>query len=123
MDKLFFSVFNYYKSKKNKNASLYASLYITLLQGALLLLLGIFFSEFFRNMNMSVMSSKKAWVLYLLGLLFIYFRNWMYYSGRKRKILNAKQSGKRSLKRSIYVLWLLPLACFGVALILLQILK
>lgn len=123
MNNLFFSVYNHYKTKKNKNASLYATLYITALQCGLLLLLGIFFSEFFRNMNMSVLTDKKAWVLYGLACVFIYFKNWMNYGGRKRKVLNATQSSKRTLKRSIYVLWLFPIACFVLALVVLQILK
>lgn len=122
-DKLFFSVFNHYKQKKNKHSTSYATLYITLLQTAWLMLLGIFFSEFFKNMNMTVLSKNKALVLFGLCVVVFYFRNWMYYSGRKRKVLNAKQSSKRSFKRPILVLWLLPLFSWISAIILLQVLK
>lgn len=122
-DQLFFSVFNYYKQAKNKNANRLATWYITIFQCGLLLLLGIFFSEFFRNMKVVTLSESSAWLLYGVSALFIYFKNWIQYSGRKRKVLNAKQSSSKSYKRNIYVLWLLPISSVLLAVFFLQILK
>jgi hypothetical protein len=122
-DKLFFSVFNYYKQRKNKNATRIATWYITIFQCGLILLLGIFFSEFFKNMNMVTLSASSAWLLFGVVTVVLYFKNWIQYSGRKRRVLNAKYSSSKSFKRNIFVLWLLPVLSTVIAIALLQILN
>ena len=122
-DQLFFSVFNYYKQRKNKYANRIASWYITIFQCGLLLLLGIFFSEFFKNMNLVTLSASSAWSLFGVIAVVLYFKNWIQYSGRKRRVLNAKQSSSKPFKRNIFVLWLLPIASLAIAITLLQLLN
>ncbi|MBT8274290.1 MAG: hypothetical protein KJO77_10815 [Bacteroidia bacterium] len=123
LDQLFFSVFNYYKGKKNKFANRVASWYITILESALILLLGIFFAEFFKNMRMDTMSETAAWTLFGIAVVVLYFKNWIKYSGRKRRVLNAKYSGSKSFNRNIVSLWLFPVCAIILAIILLQVTK
>jgi len=123
LDQLFFSVFNYYKKKKNKFANRIASWYITILEATLLLLLGIFFAEFFKNMRMDTMTKSGAWTLYGIAVVILYFKNWIKYSGRKRRVLNAKYSGSKSFNRNIISLWMFPTCAIILAIILLQVTK
>ncbi|MGB1308265.1 MAG: hypothetical protein ACPG6B_05100, partial [Oceanihabitans sp.] len=105
---------------KNKKANQLATTYVSVLQCALVLLLGVFFAGFFNQMNMTTMSQDKAIVLFVLTCIFIFFKNWMQYAGRKRKVLNAKMLKKKTTNYSILMLWLLPIACLGLAAIIYQ---
>lgn len=118
LDNYYIQIFNYYKKKLGKRSLKIALFYITFLELSIIIALLAFLMAFASQMKMSVMSSSKFWVLYTLIALFIIFKNWMRYNGKKRNILNAK------LKRndtSIYLLWILPVGCFAIAFILLQI--
>lgn len=119
-DTLFFTVFKHYKDAKSKKANKLATIYVSVLQCALLLLLGVFFAGFFKQMNMTTMSQDKAIVLFILTCIFIFFKNWMQYAGRKRKVLNAKMLKKKTANYSIFMLWLLPVACIALAAIIYQ---
>lgn len=119
-DALFFRFFQHYKTKKSKKANNIATFYITALQCSLLLLLGVFFAGFFRQMNVNTMSAPKAWTLFALVIIFLYFKNWMQYGGRKRKVLNAKMLKKKKVSHNIWLLWLLPVAILGLTYILYQ---
>lgn len=119
-DTLFFSVFKHYKDAKNKKANQLATVYISVLQCALLLLLGVFFAGFFKQMNMTTMSQDKAIVIFILVSIFIFFKNWMQYAGQKRKVLNAKMLRKKTATYSIFMLWLLPVASIVLAIIIYQ---
>ena len=119
-DSLFFNVFKHYKDAKSKKANQIATVYISILQCALVFVLGVFFAGFFKQMNMETMSQDKAWVLFIMVSIFIFFKNWMQYAGRKRKVLNAKMLKKKSANYSIYLLWLLPIACILLAFIIWQ---
>ena len=119
-DTLFFTVFKHYKDAKSKKANKLATIYVSALQCALLLLLGVFFAGFFKQMNMTTMSQDKAIVLFILTCIFIFFKNWMQYAGRKRKVLNAKMLKKKTANYSIFMLWLLPVACIALAAIIYQ---
>lgn len=119
-DSLFFHFFQHYKTKKNKSASSIATFYVAALQCSLLLLLGVFFAKFFRQMHVSTMSSSKAWTLFVLTTIFIYFKNWMQYGGTKLKVRNAKRLKNKSLTYNIYALWVLPLIILGLTYVLFQ---
>lgn len=119
-DTLFFTVFKHYKEAKNKKANQLATTYVSVLQCALILLLGVFFAGFFKQMNMTTMSQDKAIVLFVLACIFIFFKNWMQYAGRKRKVLNAKMLKKKSADYSMLMLWLLPVACIVLAIVIYQ---
>lgn len=120
-DTLFYNIFSYYKPKLKQKANRLAVLYISILQIAFVLLLGVFFAKFFKQMNMVTMSSSKAWTLFTLIAVFIYFKNWMQYTGKRRMMINAKMNKKTSKSTyNIYLLWVLPMAVLGLAYILLQ---
>ncbi|SFC93240.1 hypothetical protein [Algibacter pectinivorans] len=120
-DALFFHFFQHYKTKKNNKANSIATFFVTILQCSLLLLLGVFFAGFFSQMHVNTMSAPKAWTLFVLVSVFLYFKNWMQYGGRKRKVLNAKMLKKKKLSYNIWMLWFLPIAILGLAFVLFQV--
>ena len=119
-DHFVFNIFQYYKPKYKSKANRIAILYITFLQMTLVLLLGVFFSIFFRQMHLDIISATKSWTLFVLLVFILYFKNWMFYSGKKRRVLNAKLTKKSAQKYGIFTLWLLPFGCIALALLLLQ---
>ncbi|MBR9846981.1 MAG: hypothetical protein GYB35_13135 [Algicola sp.] len=119
-DTLFFSVFNHYKTTYKQKANTIAVVYLSLLQIALILVLGAFFSIFLEQMHVNTFSASKGWTLFIMTSVFIYFRNWIVYSGRKRKVLNAKTNKNKQTTYSIWMLWLLLLGCISLAIILLN---
>jgi hypothetical protein len=119
-DIFFFSIFNHYKARFKKQANTIAVFYISTLQIALIFLLGCFFAVFLNQMHVNTMSSSKAWTLFIITSVIIYFKNWIKYSGRKRKVLNAKTNKNKSQMYSIWILWLLPIACIGLSMIILK---
>jgi len=111
-DSLFFNVFEHYKPSKKKKANTIAMYYITSLQCSLLLLSGIFVSAFLNEMNSVTLSPGNTWTLFVMACIFIIFKNWIQYSGKKRKVLNAKfNSKKKSESYNIWLLWGLLLSC------------
>ncbi|WP_303316323.1 hypothetical protein Q4Q34_05830 [Flavivirga abyssicola] len=119
-DILFYNMFSQYKTKYKQKANNIAITYVTLLQVSLLLLLGVFFAGFFRQMHMVTMSSTKAWTLFTLISVFIYFKNWMQYTGKKRMMINAKMNKKRTQHYNIWLLWFLPIAALGLSYVVSQ---
>jgi len=113
-------MFKYYKPKFKDKAKVISLVYIHFLQASLVLLLGVFFSIFLSQMNVDTMSSTKAWSLFVIAIVILYFKNWMSYSGRKRRVLNAKFTKKKAQNYSIWILWLLPFGCIILSILLLQ---
>ena len=119
-DQLFFNSFNHYKKGSyKKNANIIATSYITLVQASLLLVLGVFFAEFFHQMHVATMTATKAWVLFVIVSIVLYFKNSIQYSGKKRKILNAKHM--KNTNHSIWILWLIPIVAVFLALLFLKV--
>ncbi|NMH86919.1 hypothetical protein [Flavivirga algicola] len=119
-DILFYNIFSRYKPKYKQRANSIAIVYVTFLQVALLLLLGVFFAGFFKQMHMVTMSSAKAWTLFVLVSVFLYFKNWMQYTGKKRMTIHAKMNKKKVEHYNIWLLWFLPVAVLGLAYVLYQ---
>ena len=119
-DKLFYSVFVFYKKRYKQKASTIAITYISVLQCLLLLLFGVFSAKFISQMHVDSMSSGNAWTLFVLASFFICFKNWMQYTGKRRMMINAKMLKKKSNTYNIYLLWLLPIATLGLAYVLFQ---
>ncbi|TYB79907.1 hypothetical protein ES674_03825 [Bizionia myxarmorum] len=119
-DSLFFNVFKHYKNVKNKKANQIATIYISIFQCSILLLLGMFFAGFFSQMDVNTLSQDKAWILFIMASVFIFFKNWIQYAGRKSKILHAKMINKKSQNQSIFMLWLFPVVCCILAAIIWQ---
>ena len=121
-DQFFFNVFNHYKAKHKKRSITFAVLYITILQMSIILVLGVFFAAFFSQMNVETISSEKAWILFVLTSCIIYFKNWIQFSGRKRSVINAKLSKRKSKHFNNWLLWLLPVSCIALSILLMQVL-
>ncbi|WP_299225213.1 hypothetical protein [uncultured Psychroserpens sp.] len=119
-DSIFYSVFKHYKGNQKQKANTIALLYISCLQIALILVLGVFISLFLKEMYVNTITSTKAWTLFIMASIFVYFRNWILYTGRKRKLLNAKTHKNKVIVYNIWLLWLLLLGCIFLALILLN---
>lgn len=119
-DQFFYFIFTRYKARFKQKANTIALVYISLLQIALVFLLGCFFVAFFSQMHFETMSSDKAWILFVLTSIGIYFKNWIKYNGKTRKIMNAKFNKKRAPKYNIILLIALPFICVGMGLIFLQ---
>jgi hypothetical protein len=61
------------------------------------------------------MSSTNTWVLFIMTALFIHFKNCVNYSGRKRRVLNARLSSKKDLGYSLFILMALPIAIIALS--------
>lgn len=119
-DQLFYNSFDHYKKGiYKKSANTIAVYYITLTQALLLLVLGIFLAQFLNKMHVVTMTSTKAWVLFVIVTIVLYFRNWIRYGGKKRKVLNAIPTKK--MDYSIWTLWLIPAVTFFLAMLLLRV--
>lgn len=119
-DQFFYSIFNYFKAKYKQKANAIAMWYTSILQIAILFLLGAFFTVFWVQMNMSTMSTEKVWTLFILIAIGIHFKNWIKYNGKGRKVLNARFNKKKSPNYNIAILFLLPIASIVLGLIILQ---
>ena len=119
-NQLYLTVFNRFKGRYKQKANTVALFYTSVLQIALLFLGGVFFIKFLEQMKVVVMSESNAWVLFIMTAVFIHFKNWVSYSGRKRRVLNAKLSNKKGLEYSLFMLIVLPVGIIGLALLMLQ---
>lgn len=117
-DEFYITIFNHYKKALGKRSIKVALLYINLLKLSIAFALAAFFLAFAKQMKMQIMSDTKFWVLMTLLSFLIVFMNWLRYNGKKRTILNAKS--KRS-SLSIYLLWIIPLGCIAISVILFQV--
>jgi len=73
-------------------------------------------------MNIVTFSATDAKVLFILIAIGLFFKNWIQYSGRKLTIRNAKKNSSKSVERSIYVLWFVPIGLITLSIILLKVL-
>jgi hypothetical protein len=121
-NRLYLTTFNRFKARFRQKANTIALFYVTIVEIAITLLLGIFFIKFLDQMKVIIMNGTNGWLLFIILALFIHFKNWLSYSGRKRRILNAKLSIKKDLEYSLFVLISLPLGLLGLSLIMLEVL-
>ena len=119
-DILFYKIFTFFKPKYKQKSNGIAITYVSVLQCTLLLLLGVFFARFFNQMNMSTMSTEKAWTLFVLASGFLFFKNWIQYTGKKRMMIHTKMNKRSNWKYNIWLLLLLPIIVLGMAFILFQ---
>lgn len=117
-DILYYNIFSHYKAKYKQKASTIAIGYVSILQCLLLLLLGVFFAVFLRKMHADALSKDKAWILFVLISGFLFFKNWMQYTGKRRMMVNNKMIKTKKVLYNIWLLWLIPLAILGLVYIL-----
>lgn len=119
-DSLFFKVFQYYKPTHKAKANTIALLYVLVLQTSLLLALGSFFIMFLGQMHVDMISPSKAWTIFVIVVIILAFRNWIYYTGKKRKVLNTKTKIRSHTNTNIWMLWCFPIVLFIISMLLLQ---
>ena len=120
-DTIFFKFSDYYKAKHKAKANKIATLYISFLQISILFLLGVFFSKFFQQMKVDTMSSNKAWLIFVILSIGIYFKNWIQYAGKKLTVKKAKKKGIANNKKSnVLIYWLLPFGFIALGVLIMQ---
>ena len=119
-DILFYNIFSYFKPMYRQKSNTIAMMYVSVLQCALLLLLGVFFARFFSHMNMGTVSESKMWTLFVLTSGFIFFKNWLQYTGKRRMMINIKMNKKTKPMYNIWLLLLLPIVVLVLTYILFQ---
>ena len=116
-DKLYLSVFNQVKHYKPKLAPRWAHFYVSVFQIALCLFFGVFFMKFSKQMKLNILDDTSLWIVSLGIIVFIFFKNWMSYNGKKRNILNSRNT-KRLKPYSAYILIVFLLALFALSFVL-----
>jgi hypothetical protein len=119
-NQLYRTVFNRFKGRFKQKSNTIALYYVSVVEIALTLLLGVFFIKFLDQMKVVVMSGSNAWLLFVMTAVFIHFKNLVSYSGRKRRVLNAKLSNKKGLEYSLFILIVLPIGIIGLSLLMLK---
>ena len=119
-NQLYRTIFSRFKGRFKQKANTIALYYVSVVEIALILLLGVFFIKFLDQMKVVVMSGSNAWLLFVMTAVFIHFKNWVSYSGRKRRVLNAKLSNKKGLEYSLFILIVLPIGIIGLSLLMLK---
>jgi hypothetical protein len=119
-NQLYRTVFSRFKGRFKQKANTIALYYVSVVEIALILLLGVFFIKFLDQMKVVVMSGSNAWLLFVMTAVFIHFKNLVSYSGRKRRVLNAKLSNKKGLEYSLFILIVLPIGIIGLSLLMLK---
>ena len=119
-NQIYRTVFSRFKGRFKQKANTIALYYVSVVEIALILLLGVFFIKFLDQMKVVVMSGSNAWLLFVMTAVFIHFKNWVSYSGRKRRVLNAKLSNKKGLEYSLFILIVLPIGIIGLSLLMLK---
>jgi len=119
-NQLYRTVSNRFKGRFKQKSNTIALYYVSVVEIALTLLLGVFFIKFLDQMKVVVMSGSNAWLLFVMTAVFIHFKNWVSYSGRKRRVLNAKLSNKKGLEYSLFILIVLPIGIIGLSLLMLK---
>ena len=119
-NQLYLTVFSRFKGRFKQKANTIALYYISVVEIALLLLIGVFFNKFLDQMKVVFMTGADAWLLFIMTAVFIHFKNWVNYSGRKRRVLNAKLSSKKGLEYSSFLLIVLPIGIVGLSLLMLK---
>jgi hypothetical protein len=116
-DRLYLSVFNQVKKYKPKLAARWARFYVSVFQIALCLFFGIFFMKFSKQMKLNILDDTSLWIVSLGIIVFIFFKNWMSYNGKKRNILISRNT-KKSKPQSAYTLIVFLLVLFALSFIL-----
>ena len=111
-DQFYISVYQIVKKYKPMLAAKVARFYVSLIQIGLFLLLGVFFMKFCEQMKLTFLTPSNAWLLFVGISLFIVFKNWMGYNGKKRSILFSKAS-KRASQHSFFALVVLQFFVYG----------
>ena len=118
-DQFYISVYQIIKKYNPRSAARVARFYVSLLQIGLFLLSGVFFMKFCEQMKLTFLTPPNAWLLFVGISLFIMFKNWMGYNGKKRSILFSKAS-KRASQHSFFTLLIFQFLVYGLTFVVLK---
>jgi len=105
---IFISVLNHLSQKlKKQKAIRYSILYITILQLSLIIFLSIVSIKFFLQFNITLFNTSNLWGILILTTIIVYFRNWMFYTGKKINSIKSKLKPSNS-GINIYALYAIP---------------
>lgn len=113
-DQFYISIYQKIKKKQPKRAAGAARFYVSLLQIGLFLLLGVFFMKFSKQMKLTFLTTTNSWLMFIGITIFIVFKNWLGYTGKKRSVLFSKVS-KHSSKHSLLALVVFQFLVYGLA--------
>jgi hypothetical protein len=116
-DQFYISVYQIVKKHKPKLAAKVARFYVSLIQIGLFLLLGVFFMKFCEQMKFIFLTPPNALLLFVGISLFIVFKNWMGYNGKKRSILFSKAS-RRASQHSLLALVVFQFLVYGLTFVI-----
>ena len=119
-NKIYLSVFFQLKNRFKQKANTIALYYTSALQISIVFFLGCFFSAFLSQMNATLMGQTKAITFFCIIAVGIHFSNWMGYSGKQRKEMNAKYLKQKKATYNLMVLAVIPIICVLFGLLLLQ---
>jgi hypothetical protein len=117
---IYLSIFHQLKAKYKQKANSIALFYISILQISIVFLLGCFFLAFLTQMHVSVLAKSKAITLFIIIAAGIHFSNWLGYSGKQRKEMNAKYLKQKKVNYNLMVLAVIPIICVLFGFLLLQ---
>lgn len=89
-DQLYISVYIHFRNIKIRFASKLARLYLSLLQIGVFFAFTLFIIEFLKQMKINFLNTNHAFFFVSVSI-FICFRNWLIYNGKRHKILMAKK--------------------------------
>jgi Ca2+/Na+ antiporter len=119
-NKIYLSIFYQLKDKYKQKANTIALWYTSILQITLLFLAGCFFATFLAQMNAQIIGQSKAITFFVIAALVIHFSNWMSYSGKQRKQMNATYIKQKNKHYDLKVLTAVPFIAVLFGFLLLQ---
>ena len=103
-DKLYLSTFHHVKKRLPKKAKSYARRYVSFIQIGLMLLLGTFFLKFSNQLQFTLLDHTDTKIICIAMSLFIIFKNWMTYNGKKHVVLSSTKIKQSTGSYSIMAL-------------------
>jgi len=101
-DQFYISFLNSFKDRFRKASVKLSYWYICLLELSFYGMLVSFFAAFSSQMHINTIDGNKTAILLVLGSLFVCFKNWMRYNGKRRHVLNASIK-KKSVKALVLI--------------------
>lgn len=94
LDHLFASAHFCFKNKSKTFKNNFAFYYMLLFQLLFLLLLGLFFNAFSRQLNINTLSNNQYAFIATFSFIIVLYRSWMVYTGKRRLLLLSKTKQK-----------------------------
>ena len=94
LDHLFASAHYCFRNKSKTFRNNFAFYYMLLFQILFLLLLGLFFNAFGRQLNINTLSNNQYIFIATSSFVIVLYRSWMVYTGKRRLLILSKTKQK-----------------------------